>query len=125
MSESDKAATGRTGSQPDIKRDFRRLGRMVRRLNDDLAEVARGAGDVSHSAAVAARRSGRETLAAVRRKRELAAASLRGRIDDHPGATLGIAFGIGVLVGVLATAAIRSRRDRPGNEVVSEADDTR
>jgi ElaB/YqjD/DUF883 family membrane-anchored ribosome-binding protein len=65
---------------------------------------------VAQSGAAAAREGGKHTLQVARRKSEVATASLLESIADHPGASLGIAVGAGILIGVIGPAMFRVGR---------------
>ena len=110
MSETNIATTGKTGNDRGFKSDVQRLGQYVGQLHDDLAGIAKGAGDVAQSSVAAVKEGGKNTLEAAKEKSEQATASLRDRMADHPGATLGIAVGLGILIGLVGPAIVRSRR---------------
>lgn len=110
MSDTNIAAAGKTGASHSVKSDVERLGHYVGQLHDDLAGIAKGAGEVAQSGVAAVKESGKNALEAAKEKSGLAAASLRSRIANHPGASLGIALGVGLLIGLLAPAVVRSRR---------------
>ena len=105
MSDTDLAATHTTGTDDRLKHDVARLGRSVGRLHDDLDGVVKGAGEVAQSGLVAAKERGRTTLGVAR-------VSVRRRIAQHPGATVGIALGLGLIIGLVGPAIIRSRREK-------------
>ena len=109
MSESNIGTAGRTGTDQGFRSDVQRLGQYVGQLHDDLAGIAKGAGEVAQSGVAAVKQGGKSTLEAAKGKSELAAASLRDRIAKHPGATLGIAVGVGILIGLVGPAIVRSR----------------
>jgi len=109
MLETNTATTGGTGSDHGLKGDVQRLGQYVGQLHDDLAGIAKGAGDVAQSGVAAALEGGKGALEAAKGKSEQATATLRDRIAKHPGATLGIAVGAGILIGLLGPAIVRSR----------------
>jgi len=110
MSETNTATTGGPGSDRGLKGDVQRLGQYVGQLHDDLAGIARGAGEVAQSGVAAALEGGKNALEAAKGKGEQATASLGARMARHPGATLGIAVGVGILIGLVAPAIVRSRR---------------
>jgi ElaB/YqjD/DUF883 family membrane-anchored ribosome-binding protein len=110
MSETHVASTDKSGAGEGFNRDVRRLGRYVGQLHDDLAGIAKGTGEAAQSGVAAAREGGKRALEDTKRKGEEAAASLRHRMADHPGATLGIAVGFGVLIGLVGSAMIHSKR---------------
>jgi hypothetical protein len=111
MSDTHVAATAKAGTDHGFEGNVKRLGKYVGQLHDDLAGVAREMGGVAQSGMAAAKEDGRTALDAAKRKRDRASASLRGSIARHPGASLGIAVGVGILLGLVGSAIIRSRRD--------------
>jgi ElaB/YqjD/DUF883 family membrane-anchored ribosome-binding protein len=110
MSETNRAGTGQTGTEPGFQNDVQRLGQYVGQLNNDLAGIAKGAGEVVHSGVAAAREEGRSTIEAAKRRSGQATASLRDLTVNHPGTTLGIAVGLGVLIGLVGPAIFRAGR---------------
>jgi ElaB/YqjD/DUF883 family membrane-anchored ribosome-binding protein len=110
MSEKEVATTDRTGTDHGFGRDVQHLGKYVGQLHDDLAGIAKSAGDAAQSGVAAVKEGAQNTSEAAKRRGELAVASLRDGISKHPGATLGIAVGVGVLIGLVGPALLRSRR---------------
>jgi ElaB/YqjD/DUF883 family membrane-anchored ribosome-binding protein len=110
MSEANVATTGKAGTDHGLQGDVQRLGQHVGQLHEDLARIAKGAGEVAHSGVAAAKQSGKNTFETAKDKSALAAASLRNSISSHPGTALGIAVGVGILIGLVAPAIARSRR---------------
>lgn len=110
MSDTEIETTGKTGTDQEFRSDVRRLGKHVGQVQQDLARLAKGADEAAHSGVDAVRQSGRSAVAAAKKRGGLATASLRTRISDHPGATLGVAVGVGILIGLVGPAILRSRR---------------
>jgi len=93
-----------------IAAEVQRLRRHVGRLHGDLAGIAKEAGDIAHSSVAVAKEGGRQALDAVKVKREQVGASARGLMSDHPAAIVGISVGVGILIGLLGPAIMRSRK---------------
>jgi ElaB/YqjD/DUF883 family membrane-anchored ribosome-binding protein len=110
MPKTDIGTKDMTGTGHDFRSDVERLGRHVGQLQDDLGGIAKGAREAAESGLAAAKEGGRNTFEAAKEKGELATASLRGRIANHPGAAVGIAVGVGILIGLLGPAIVRSGR---------------
>lgn len=110
MSETKQARTGRLDGDQSFRSDVRRLGRHVEQLHDDLSGIAMDAGEAAHSGAAALERSGKSAVRFVGEKGGAAAATLRGRMASHPAATVGIAVGVGILIGLAGPAIVRARR---------------
>ena len=110
MSETKVATTGKTAHDHGFESDVQRLGQYVGQLHDDLAGIARSTGEVAQSGAAAVKEGAKNTIDAAKAKSELAAASLRARIAEHPGATVVIAVGAGILIGLVGQAILRSGR---------------
>lgn len=111
MSETSVGTSGKTGTDHGLQGDVQRLGQHVGQLREDLARIAKGAGEAAHSGVAAARESGKNTLETAKRKTDAAAESFRDGVSNHPGTALGIAVGVGFLIGLVAPAIIRSRRN--------------
>lgn len=110
MSERNSATTSKAGTDHGFQGDVHRLGQYVGQLHDDLAGIAKSAGDAAHSGVAAIKEGGHSALEAARDKGEADAASLRGYVVNHPGTTLGLAVGAGFLVGLVGPAIARSMR---------------
>ena len=110
MSETNTARRVGTGSDHGVNSDMQRLGQYVGQLHDDLAGIAKEAGEVAQAGVAAAKEIGESAIEAARSKTDLATASLRGRIRRHPGAAVGIAIGVGILIGLVGPAVARSKR---------------
>ena len=110
MSDTHNAATSKAGAEQGFKSDVQQLGQYVGQLHDDLAGIAKGAGEVAQSGVAAVKEGGKTTLQAMKGKSEQATASLRGRVVKHPAATLGIAVGVGILIGMVGSAIVNSKR---------------
>jgi hypothetical protein len=104
------AEAGRAEKDHGFKNDVQRLGEYVGQLHDDLAGIARDAGEVGRIGLAAAKAGGKEVIEAAKSKRRAATNVARGQIADHPGTVLGVAFAFGILIGLAAPAVIRSRR---------------
>jgi ElaB/YqjD/DUF883 family membrane-anchored ribosome-binding protein len=109
MSETGMAMAGKSGINRGFEKDVQRLGQYVGQLRDDLAGIAKGVGEVAQSGAAVAEEGAKNTLEAAKKRGQQATVSLRDRMVDHPGTTLGVAVGVGVLIGLLAPAILRSR----------------
>jgi len=109
MSETTTRANEKTASADEFRHEVRQLKRHVGRLHDDLAGIAEGAGKAAESGVAAVKEGGRERLAAAKDRSEEVAGTLRGRVVDHLGASLGIALGVGVLIGIVGPAILRSK----------------
>jgi ElaB/YqjD/DUF883 family membrane-anchored ribosome-binding protein len=90
--------------------DVQRLGWRVGKLHGDLAGIAKEAGNIAHSSVAAAKDGGRQALEAVKAKGRRANASSRELMADHPAAIVGLSMGVGILIGLLGPAIMRSRR---------------
>jgi ElaB/YqjD/DUF883 family membrane-anchored ribosome-binding protein len=110
MSERVIATTDKVGSDRGFQSDVQRLGRYVGQLHDDLAGIAKGATEVAQSGVAAVKEGGRSAIEAAKDRGVSGAATIRSQVADHPGATLGIAVGAGVLVGLVVPAIVRSMR---------------
>lgn len=110
MSDKTTTASGQTAAADEFRSDVRRLGRYVGQLHDDLTGIGRRASDVAHSGAAATKESGRNALGAVKRRSDLATVALRRGLVEHPGATLGIAVGVGILLGLMGPTLFRAAR---------------
>ena len=109
MTEANVATNGKTGTDQGFKKDVQRLGRYVGQLHEDLSGIARGASEAAHSGLAEVREEGKNALDAAQAKGKRATANLRSQMEDHPGTTLGIAVGLGILLGLAGTAIVRSR----------------
>jgi ElaB/YqjD/DUF883 family membrane-anchored ribosome-binding protein len=110
MSETIIATTGRTVTEHGFKSEAQRLGQDVGRLHDDLAEIGKDAGATAQSGVATAKAEVENAIAGAKRKGAQATASLRDHAARHPAATLGIAVGVGILIGVVGWAVVQSRR---------------
>ena len=104
------ATAGKTGNGHGFKSDVQRLGQHIGQLHDDLAGIAKSAGEAAQSGVVATKENGENIIEAAKDKGGRAAESLRDRIAGHPGASLGIAVGVGILIGLVGPAIVRSRK---------------
>lgn len=77
-----------------LKDNVRRLGEDVHQLKQDLAGTAR-------SGAAAARDTIKQGLSTAKEKGAEATDAVRGHITEHPLAAVGIAAGVGFLLGML------------------------
>lgn len=68
---------------------------------------AAAAGETVRSVVAAAKEGGRSALEAAKDKGEVGAAAVRTKITKHPGVTLGIAVGVGALLGLGGLALLR------------------
>jgi ElaB/YqjD/DUF883 family membrane-anchored ribosome-binding protein len=110
MSETKTTTTDRTATEDGFKGDVQRLGRSVGQLHDDLSGIARTAGEAAQSGVAAVKAGGRNAAGVAKAKGEEATASFRDSVGRHPGAALGIAIGVGILIGLVGPAILRSRR---------------
>jgi ElaB/YqjD/DUF883 family membrane-anchored ribosome-binding protein len=110
MSETSHATHGKTGVDQGFQSDVQRLGQYVGQLHDDLAGIAKGVSDVAQSGVAAVKEGGRDTIDAVKEKGVQAKATLLDHVACHPGASLGIAVGAGILIGLMGPAILRSAR---------------
>ena len=106
MSNTNSSPARATEPEHGFRSDVRKLGRDVGQLREDLAEIGESAREVARSGVAAATECGTE---AVKRRGRQATVSVSDRIAGHPWATLGIAVGAGVIIGLLAPAIVRSR----------------
>lgn len=107
-----KSSTEIASNERGFKNDVHRLGEYVGQLHDDLSGIAKGVGEVAQSGVVAAKESGRNAMVAAKEMGELKTATLRKSIATHPGATMGVAVGVGILVGFVGTVLFNARRNR-------------
>lgn len=110
MSETKQARAGRLHGDQGFRNDVERLGRHVEQLHDDLSGIAADAGDAAHSGAAALERSGKSAIKFVEERGGAAAATLRGQMASHLGATIGIAVGVGILIGLVGPGIVRARK---------------
>ena len=95
------------GTDRRFARDVRHLGQYVGQLHDDLEAIAKTAGEAAHSGAAAFREGGKERMRAARSQGDRYVNAVRGRMAENPTATLGIAVGIGVIIGLAGAAFLR------------------
>jgi ElaB/YqjD/DUF883 family membrane-anchored ribosome-binding protein len=110
MSDTNSQTAGKKEADGRFNSDVQLLGKYVGRLHNDLAGVARSAGDVAQSGMAVVKEDGKNALAEVAEQRKRATASFRDGIVNHPGRSLGIAAGVGFLIGLVGPAIVRSRR---------------
>ncbi len=102
MSNATRAASGlEMKDGRDFKSGVHRLGQDVDRLKDDLTGLARDAAGTARSGVVEAKQGVRQGLEAAREMGMGATESLRGQVVTRPFTSLGIAVGIGLLVGLV------------------------
>ena len=84
-----------------FKKDVHRLGRGVRTLKTDVDGVAHDAAHAARSGVSELRRGADRAVEAARNTAAGAAESFRGVISHNPVASVGIAAGVGVIVGLM------------------------
>lgn len=104
------AQIGRNEKDHGFKNDVQRLGEHVGQLHDDLAGIARDAGELGRAGLAAARTGGKEAVEAARIQSRAATDTARRRVADHPGMAVGMAVVAGILIGLAAPALIRAAR---------------
>lgn len=109
MSELNTATTIKKETPHGLESNAQRLGQSVGQLHDDLAGIARTTGEVAHIGVATVKEGVKTTFDAARDKTDQAAATVRGRMASHPMANLGIAVGVGVAIGLVGSAIVRSR----------------
>lgn len=99
MSQSGSSAMGEM--KQGLKKDVDTIRDDLGRLGTDVAGAARGVASAARSGAQQATEYAQETLEDVRRRGEDALESTRETIAQNPWASVGIALGVGVLLGAL------------------------
>ena len=99
-------ATGGTmGRDNPLQADFEALKNDFAALRADLGVLAQDAGSAARSGAASAagrlRDTGREEFDSAKAKARQAKDQAQGQIEDHPFMAVGIAFGVGVLIGAI------------------------
>ncbi len=110
MSDAKTMTADRTAAEDGFKSDVQRLGRYVGQLHDDLSGIAKTAGEAAQSGVAAVKEGGKNAAGAAKAKGERATESFRDSVGRHPEAALGIAVGVGILIGLVGPAIVRSRR---------------
>ena len=93
------------GNVRELREDVQNLAGDVRQLKDDLARLVQHASDAAKTGVRAAGESMSDSMDDLREHGEEAAESLREQIAARPLASLGIAAGVGFLVGVTLARA--------------------
>ena len=88
-----------------LREDLDALKNDFASLRDDLKVFAHDAGSVARTGAASAaerlRQSGREAFDSAKAKGRQAKEQVQGQIEEHPFMAVGIAFGVGLLVGAI------------------------
>ncbi|CAG0997772.1 hypothetical protein PHYC_02674 [Phycisphaerales bacterium] len=77
-----------------------RLGKDVSQLKNDLTGLARDVGDAAHTGMSAAKEGVKHSLASAKEQSTKALKSAEESVAHHPFTSLGIAAGVGFLVGM-------------------------
>jgi ElaB/YqjD/DUF883 family membrane-anchored ribosome-binding protein len=85
---------------PEFAKDVQQLLRRVNELKDDLTGLVQDAGEAAHSGVAAVRESAGEAVGAARERGERAGESFVELVNRRPLSSLGIAVGVGVIIGV-------------------------
>ena len=105
MSNANAGAVGSTGGADRLREDLEAMKNDFAALRDDLRVFAQDAGSAARTGAASAaerlRQGGREALDSARAKGRQAKEQVQGQIEDHPFMAVGVAFGVGLLVGAI------------------------
>ena len=84
-----------------FRQDVRGLGQGLDTLKTDVGNLARGAVDAARSGTAELREGAQDAVAAAKDSAVEAADSLKSAIGRNPLASIGIAAGVGVLIGMI------------------------
>lgn len=97
-----------TLEKPGFKQDVRHLGEGVQTLKADVSNLAHGAADAARSGAAELRDGAhhaievaKENLVAAKDKAAEATETVKSAITRHPLTSIGIAAGVGVIIGMI------------------------
>lgn len=93
----------------DVREDVEALAQEARNLMADTADVAEEKVVEARARLAAALEKGKEVYGIVRERTITGAKTVDKAVKEHPYQAVGIAFGVGVLIGFLLT--MRRRRD--------------
>jgi ElaB/YqjD/DUF883 family membrane-anchored ribosome-binding protein len=95
------ASNSTSSMESELKGEVDRLGKSVGQIKDDLKELANSAASHAREGYRTAREQVRHAYDSVRDRAHDQTESLRDTIISHPVASVGVAVGVGVLVGLL------------------------
>ena len=105
MSSATAGSMGSVGGSDRLREDLEALRSDFSALRDDLKVFAGDAGSVARAGAMSAaerlKQSTKEAFDAAKAKSRQAKEQVQGQIEDHPFMAVGIAFGVGLLVGAV------------------------
>lgn len=88
-------------SEEALRRDLESLKSDIMAMRDEFKNMAKDAAAAARSGVGAAKDKARQAAGAAKEKGEEATEALQGAIEESPLAAVGIAFGVGVLLGVM------------------------
>ncbi len=85
----------------DFKDGVQKLGERAGEVKDNLAGMARDAGSTAKAGAQEVSKGIKETVEAGRKSAAQAVEGLTDRISENPLTTIGVALGVGIVIGFL------------------------
>ncbi len=96
---------GTTQSGNNFSADVQKLAADISQIKHDLGGLAKDVGAAAHSGAGVATEQVKQTLDSVKKQGAAAAETLGDTMSKHPVASVGIALGVGFLVGLAISRA--------------------